>query len=161
MPILGKQHWAHHACDTCGDVTEKANEKETDVNFAMNVLEDALNDKFDIAYLVTADSDFVPLVKRIRQMPRKQVIVFFPPERASNDLRNACDDARPLWKSLIRASQLPDSVTKANGVVLQKPAFWVGPKQTASPTQPLPRWGRLAITRLARRLLCWVRAAEL
>ena len=91
-------------------------------------------------------------------MPRKQVIVFFPPERASNDLRNACDDARPLWKSLIRASRLPNSVTKANGVVLQKPAFWVGPKQLRPRTQPLPRWGRLAITRLARRLLCRIQS---
>src|SRR3990172_11003058 len=69
VPVRGKQHWARHRCATCGAVTKKRNEKWTDVNIAIHVLDDALAGRFETAFLVTADSDYVPLVNRIRQIP--------------------------------------------------------------------------------------------
>jgi hypothetical protein len=41
-------------------------EKKTDVGIAVRLIADAFEDKFDLAFLLTADSDHVPMVQRMR-----------------------------------------------------------------------------------------------
>ncbi|MDR2808433.1 MAG: NYN domain-containing protein [Spirochaetaceae bacterium] len=43
-------------------------EKGVDVNLAIEALDDALHKKYDILVLVTGDSDFVPLVSKIKEL---------------------------------------------------------------------------------------------
>jgi len=50
-------------CYNCGDVRIVYHEKMTDVNIATEMLVDSFNDKFDVAILVTADSDLVGPIK--------------------------------------------------------------------------------------------------
>lgn len=55
-------------------------EKETDVNIAVALVEDAVLDTFDTALLVTADSDLCPAVAAVKRLrPAKRVIAAFRP----------------------------------------------------------------------------------
>lgn len=61
-------------------------EKMTDVNIAVQMLSDAFQDQFDVALLVSADSDLVGLITTLRQLfPLKRVIVAFPPRRCAEE----------------------------------------------------------------------------
>lgn len=53
-------------------------EKETDVNIAVDVQWDIAN--FDRMILISADSDFIPAVRKVRQSG-KPLVVFFPPNQ--------------------------------------------------------------------------------
>jgi uncharacterized LabA/DUF88 family protein len=56
----------------------------TDVNIAFEIMSDAFQDHFDIALLISADSDLSAPVMAIKYLfPEKRVIVAFPPERHS------------------------------------------------------------------------------
>ena len=77
-------------CAYCGSTTSHAQEKMTDVNIAVAILEDAYQDAFDTALLISGDSDLCPPLRTIRRLfPRKRIIVAFPPARISTDLRQS------------------------------------------------------------------------
>lgn len=67
-------------------------EKQTDVNIAVEMIRNVVQDKCDVSILVSADSDLLPAINLIRELsPRHKLIVFFPPNRYSADLANHCD----------------------------------------------------------------------
>jgi len=85
--ILGRFQEKFIHCGHCGQLIPSYEEKMTDVNLAVDLLTDGLTDQFDVAILVTADSDLVPPIKMIRTRIRNtKVVVYFPPNRASKDL---------------------------------------------------------------------------
>lgn len=60
----------------------KHEEKHTDVNIAITLLEKAICDKFDRAYLLSEDNDYVPVIKRVKAlMPQKEIIICPPPQK--------------------------------------------------------------------------------
>ena len=67
-------------CPECGS-DEKFTEKMTDVKIALHILEDAIDDAFDRAYLVSGDLDLLPALEAaLRRNDRAQIIVLFPPD---------------------------------------------------------------------------------
>ena len=57
-------------------------EKEGDVNVAICLISDGHLDLYDVAYLVTGDSDQLATVKMVRQrLPEKQIVSVAPPGR--------------------------------------------------------------------------------
>lgn len=75
----------------------KHEEKHTDVNVAITLLEKAMTDSFDRAYLLSEDNDYVPVVKRVKELyPNKEIIICPPPQK------NYC------VHSLLTASKEPD-----------------------------------------------------
>ena|SRR3990167_2359658 len=61
-------------CLNCGSSWKTHEEKETDVHFSLTLLEDAIDDIFDRAIIVSADSDHIPAVRRVRaRYPGKQL----------------------------------------------------------------------------------------
>lgn len=112
-------------CHTCHATWTDYEEKETDVNIAMQLLLDAVDDRFDTALLISADSDLTTPVRALRQRcPRKRVIVVFPPHRRSAELRQVTSGFLILGEDKLRASQLPKIVTKPDGHVLSRPDTW-------------------------------------
>ena len=74
-----------------------APEKMLDTHIATDLIGDATFDTFDIALLVSEDSDFIPAVEFVQEMRSKQVIhVGFG--AYSNDLRGACRHRIDLGK---------------------------------------------------------------
>ena len=118
-------------CRQCGFVRPRNEEKRTDVNMVVRLLEDAFDDRFDLAIVVSADSDFVAPIESVRRrFPDKRVMVAFPPKRRSAQLRRAADAAHHLSGPTIRSSRLPDPVIAASGVELRAPREWL-PKPRA------------------------------
>ncbi len=112
-------------CRYCGGSWIAYSEKMTDVNIATEILHDAYADKFDVAILVSGDSDLVPPVKQTQALfPKKKIVVAFPPQRKSKELTKAAKGYFTIGRSNILASQFPASITKKDGHVLRKPATW-------------------------------------
>lgn len=112
-------------CRNCKVSWLSHEEKMTDVNIATELLRDAFCDKFDTAFLFTADSDLVPPIQTIRELfPNKQIVVIFPPNRTSSWLRSAAHIQLSIGKGCLKKCQFPDQITKADGYVLQRPQEW-------------------------------------
>ena len=118
-------------CRRCGFVRSKYEEKRTDVNMAVRLLEDAFDDRFDLAIVVTADSDLVAPIEAVRRrFGDKRVMAVFPPRRRSAQLRRAADAAYHLSGPVIRSSRLPDPVMEPSGVELRAPRGWLPERPT-------------------------------
>jgi uncharacterized LabA/DUF88 family protein len=104
-------------------------EKRTDVNIAVSMLDDAYQDLCDHLVLVSGDSDLVPAVNMVKtRFPLKIVTVYVPTRNpirgAAVELRAAADKDRDLPLNLLRIAQLPASVPDGSGGFIVKPATW-------------------------------------
>jgi uncharacterized LabA/DUF88 family protein len=112
-------------CRGCGDTWVVFEEKETDVNIALALLEDAVLDRYDTALLLSADSDLCPAVRAAKRLrPGKRIVAAFPPGRHSADLKRAVDGFLSIGRDKVSQAQLPDTVTASTGVVLRRPKYW-------------------------------------
>jgi uncharacterized LabA/DUF88 family protein len=112
------------SCNSCGISWTSYEEKETDVNLAVRLVEDALTDRFDLAVLITADSDMIPALKAVRrQRPELKIIAVAPPARRSSELERAADGHLRLSDAKIRQAQLPDAV-HSPGRTYHRPERW-------------------------------------
>jgi uncharacterized LabA/DUF88 family protein len=108
-------------CRNCGDVWKTHEEKETDVHISLTLLEDAIDDAFDRAILISADGDHVPAVRRIRsRLPTKQIFLAAPPGRRgkARELQKVCTSGMEITAGRIARCLLPENVLDAAGVVV-------------------------------------------
>lgn len=124
--VEGRFQEKTRSCRSCKTSWVQYEEKETDVSIAAAIIEDAVNDVFDAALLVSADSDLCPAIRTVhRLVPTKRVFAAFPPRRNSEDVRKAVDGAAfTIGHAKLRNSMLPESVTAGSGVVLVRPTYW-------------------------------------
>ena len=112
-------------CLNCGAVWQTYEEKMTDVNIAVEMLGDAMDDAFDTAIVVSGDSDLTGPIAALRtRYPNKSVIVAFPPDRASKQLRQSATASFTIGRRKLAASQLPERVARGDGYVLTRPPSW-------------------------------------
>jgi uncharacterized LabA/DUF88 family protein len=112
-------------CRNCGGGWRTHEEKMTDVRIATEMLTDAFADSFDVALLISADSDLVPPVSAIRSLfPRKRIIAAFPPKRSSEQLKKAVNGWLAIGEDKLRQSLFPDRIRKPDGFLLERPAKW-------------------------------------
>ncbi len=112
-------------CLQCGAKWQTHEEKMTDVNIATEMLRDAYANACDTFLLISADSDLTPPVRHIkREFPDKRVVVAFPPNRRSDQLKIAADAAFTIGRKKLADSQLPAVVQKPNGHILKRPSRW-------------------------------------
>jgi len=82
--FFGHYLMSPRTCRNCGFMYEVAQEKMTDVNIAVEILQDAFQNAFDTAILISADSDLIAPVAAVRKLfPAKRVIVACPPPGVS------------------------------------------------------------------------------
>ena len=77
-----------------GKFNKYRKEKQTDVNIALHILDDAHNDNYDGSLLFSGDSDFMPLITFIERYNKKFDIII-PPHSSDK----AFDKYAPLIKS--------------------------------------------------------------
>lgn len=112
-------------CKKCGNKWVTHEEKMTDVNIATELLRDAFEDKFDVALLVSGDSDLSRPVQTITTLyAGKRVVVAFPPARDSAELRRVAPAHFRIGRKKLADSQFPNEVPKPDGYVLRRPQEW-------------------------------------
>jgi uncharacterized LabA/DUF88 family protein len=104
-------------------------EKRTDVNIAIQMLDDAYGELADRIIIVSGDSDLVPAVHLVKErFPKIQITVYVPARDsmrgAAVELRNACDNHRTLPMNLIKRSQFPPTIEVPGGEDICKPKGW-------------------------------------
>ena len=99
-------------------------EKQTDVSLAVNLVKDAFDDDFDVAYIVSGDTDLIPAIEMVRQLDdTKKVGVLFPPAREHEGFRGVARFAIPIRAHEIKKHQLDDPVQSSHGDI-KKPDTW-------------------------------------
>lgn len=115
-----------HLCPACGNTEHIPSEKMTDVNIATQMLVDAFENTFDVAILISGDSDLSgPISELKRLFPSKRIIVAFPPRRVSFELKRVAHAWFMIGRAKLDHSQFPEFVTKSDGYKLKKPASWI------------------------------------
>jgi uncharacterized LabA/DUF88 family protein len=123
--FFGKYQITTKECSNCKFINLYPNEKMTDVNIATELITDAYSDLFDVALLVSADSDLVSPVIKVRDLfKQKSVVICFPPNRHSKDLELAANKHFYIKEDSLSNSQLPDFIQKLDGYNLSRPTRW-------------------------------------
>lgn len=104
-------------------------EKRSDVNIAIQMLDDAYSARADRMIVVSGDSDLVPAIHLVKQrFPSIQITVYVPsrnPKRgAAVEIRSAADKHRTLPLKLLARCQLPNPVRGGAVGQIHKPATW-------------------------------------
>lgn len=103
-------------------------EKQTDVAIATELLSDCYDSAVERLILITADSDYIPVVRKIRnRFPSKTVFLVSPPGRLSvaRELGKICSGFTELSAGRIRQHQMPHEVRNELGQLLAvRPAMY-------------------------------------
>lgn len=123
--IYGHYKSKPKSCLRCHHTWSDHEEKMTDVNIAVQMLTDALDDIYDTAMLISGDSDLVPPILAVHsRFPQKRVMVAFPPNRHNQSVKNASKGNLIIGRATLKKSQFPHAITLKNGYVLRKPSEW-------------------------------------
>lgn len=123
--IFGSYHTKYIDCHSCGHSWSMPTEKMTDVNLATHLIMDAHLDAYDIAFVVSGDSDFAPCVEAVNEtFEAKSVSMVFPPERENESLEEEARSSQLITKEKLIACQLPIELIRADGTRIHKPEGW-------------------------------------
>jgi hypothetical protein len=118
------------SCRSCHATWKRHEEKETDVHFSLTFLEDAVDDVFDRAIIISADSDHVPAVRAVRRRyPNKQVFAATPPGRhhMAREMLRVCGSSTNITAGRIARCLLPATITTGQGKVITRPSQYDPP----------------------------------
>ncbi len=100
----------------------KTEEKGSDVNLALNLLNDAWLDLYDCAVVVSNDSDLAESLRLVKTQHKKMIGLITPSKtHPSKELMQYADFNKRIRKGVLAASQLPDPIPESK---LRKPATW-------------------------------------
>jgi len=101
----------------------KTEEKGSDVNLATHLLHDAHMKKYDVAVVISNDSDLLEPIKIVRQELKKPVGVLNPHRHPSRAILPHIDFIKQIRQGALQAAQFPPTLTDAHGT-FTKPATW-------------------------------------
>jgi len=123
--IYGHYKSKPKSCKRCGHHWNNNEEKMTDVNIAVEMLLDAMDDKFDMGMLISGDSDLVPPIKAVHsKFPGKRICVAFPPNRSNVSVKQVAKGNFIIGRKKLKDSQFPNSLLSSLGFSLNKPSEW-------------------------------------
>ena len=121
----GKYLTNQHTCPNCGNIENIPSEKMTDVNIATHLLADAFNNAFDVGIVISADSDLTGPIKMVKHLfVDKKVVVAFPPDRVSFDMKDAASAYFHIGRRKFAKSQFPQVIQLTNGIKIKRPGSW-------------------------------------
>jgi len=107
-------------------------EKGTDVKLGVHLVRDAFQNKFDVAYVLTNDTDLVEPVRIVTEELGKKVVVVAPvkPQHASKpvpapSLVKVATSVAYIDDADLVAAQFPDTVERGKMKPLTKPVDWI------------------------------------
>jgi uncharacterized LabA/DUF88 family protein len=100
----------------------KTEEKGSDVNIAVHLLNDAWLDQYDCAVIVSNDSDLAESLRLVKEQHKKKIGLITPGKtHPSIELLKYADFTKRIRKGVLSASQLPDPIP---GTKIHKPKVW-------------------------------------
>jgi len=112
-------------CKKCNSNIPIPEEKMTDASIATEIVADAYEDNYDMALIISADSDLCPPILKVKErFPSKRIKACFPPKRFSSSLKGVVDEQITIGRGKLKANQLPDRITKPDGYILERPREW-------------------------------------
>jgi len=107
----GHQHADSINCPKCRcaipiESCQRTIEKGVDVQLAINMLIDAIGNRYDIALLFSGDADFCPAVTYICKQLNKEVIYCHFPSPKTGELLQKCSASRLITLDIVKKAQL-------------------------------------------------------
>jgi uncharacterized LabA/DUF88 family protein len=124
VSIFGRLQLNKLTCVGCGASRTKPEEKKTDVAIATHIVSDAYEDRYDVALLVSGDSDMAPPVEVVSGLPGRRVVAAFPPRRKSDELKKLSSGSTSVSEASLRQSQFAPELILPSGVKLCRPPTW-------------------------------------
>jgi len=123
--ILGKFSLRERKCPACSSYYQAHEENKTDINIAINLLGDAVADKFDTALILSGDSDLAPVTTKLRQLcPNKRIGIIIPQGQSAMNLKQNADFFKKIQTKDLKKSLLPQKVNY-NDVFITAPDGWL------------------------------------
>ena len=102
----------------------KTEEKGSDVNIATHMVNDGHKGAYQVAIIISNDSDLVEPVRVVRQELNLPVGVLNPiPAKPSHELRKHATFVKPIRKGALAASQFPQQMKDSIGEFYKPPAW--------------------------------------
>ena len=98
-------------------------EKGSDVNLATHLLFDAFRNEYDVAAIVSNDSDLLAPIRIVKDEFGKDVGILNPHRHPSLELRQYATFIKRIRKGVLAQSQFPPTLTDAHGT-FHKPPSW-------------------------------------
>ena len=96
-------------------------EKGSDVNLAAHLLNDAWKDLFDVAAVISNDSDLATPINMVKTDRRKIIFIVCPPaQKVARDLIKAASGVRRIREEHLLRAQFRDPLTDT----ISKPSHW-------------------------------------
>ena len=102
----------------------KTEEKGSDVNIATYLLLDAFKNQYDVAAVLSNDSDLIEPIRITRVHLGKPVGLLSPVEDPHEALKQAASFLKHVRPADVAGSRLPDPVTLADGTKVYKHRSW-------------------------------------
>ena len=108
---------------------QMSEEKRTDVNIALHMVTDIINEDIERLVLISGDSDLVPALRMIKSMKSDiEIIVYVPANEEIRsyavELRACADKHKTLPNILLSKAQFPHKIKNPSGGWIEKPDDW-------------------------------------
>ena len=103
----------------------KTEEKGSDVNFSVHLLNDAWKDRYDCAVLVTNDSDMTEAMRLVKEEFRnKRLGLITPKGRPTAGLKQYANFSKTIGEGDLAAAQFPTMIKRSGASYIFKPPSW-------------------------------------
>jgi uncharacterized LabA/DUF88 family protein len=123
--FYGKYQLGEEECYRCGHKWMDSKEKMTDVNIATAIMVDAFQDSYDMAMLISGDSDLTPPIREVHRLFKsKRVFIAFPPKRHNSSMALEAKGSEIVGRKKLIDAQFEEAVESKSGFILKKPKEW-------------------------------------
>jgi uncharacterized LabA/DUF88 family protein len=122
--VIGEFKRKDKYCQHCKKTFTGYEEKQTDVNIAIELFRQAVQDTYDTAFILSGDSDLVPALRAVKKtFPNKTLKLVLPPERQSESMKQEVAWFMRMKERHLAKNQFPAAIEK-NSVRIEKPKEW-------------------------------------
>jgi uncharacterized LabA/DUF88 family protein len=112
-------------CNLCHKKYQTFEEKQTDVNIAIQLFKLSIENKYDKAIIISGDSDLLPSIGAVRKtFPTKQIGVIIPIGRRAEALKQACDFYMKMKEKHLSTSRFEQRININQNEYLECPPEW-------------------------------------
>jgi len=125
-PIIGQFKEKRRSCKSCRAKWIGHEEKESDVNLAIRLVDMAHKGVYDKAIVITADTDITPAITMVRNtFPEKEVFVAIPKarKRYSQALQKSATSTITIQDHHFERNLLPREMTNGGRVITRPPEY--------------------------------------